>query len=166
MTAYLARREEIARFLTARLGNAEDAQDVAQELFLRLERVPDPRELADPAAYVFRMGLNLANDHRRSRRRAIARDAAWASARHGEMGGEPVADLPSAEASYAGKQRIAAVHQALQELSPQCRRVFILHKFEGLPHGDIAARCGISRSTVEKHMTTALKHLIRRLGRG
>src|ERR1051326_2641221 len=89
MTAYLARREEIARFLTARLGNAEDAQDVAQELFLRLERVPDPRELADPAAYVFRMGLNLANDHRRSRRRAIARDAAWASARHGEMGGEP-----------------------------------------------------------------------------
>jgi RNA polymerase sigma-70 factor (ECF subfamily) len=39
-----------------------------------------------------------------------------------------------------------------------------MHKFEGLSHPEIAARIGISRSTVEKHMGTALKHLIKRRG--
>jgi RNA polymerase sigma-70 factor (ECF subfamily) len=55
---------------------------------------------------------------------------------------------------------------ALDELSPQCRRVFVMHKLEGLSHPEISARVGISRSTVEKHMGSALKHLIKRLGRG
>jgi RNA polymerase sigma-70 factor (ECF subfamily) len=58
-----------------------------------------------------------------------------------------------------------AVRRALDELSPQCRRIFVLHKFDGLSHKEIAERVNISRSTVEKHMHTALKHLIERLGR-
>jgi RNA polymerase sigma-70 factor (ECF subfamily) len=166
MEAYLSRREELARFLAARLGSRESAQDVLQDLFLRLDRSAQASEIRDPVAYVFRMAANLANDHRRSQRRAQARDAAWASARHVVMGSETVADTPSAEASYGAKQRVEAVRRALDELSPQCRRVFLLHKFEGRSHEEIANQVGISRSTVEKHMHTALTHLIRRLGRG
>ena len=71
----------------------------------------------------------------------------------------------SAEAALHAKQRLQAIVSVLDELSPQCRNVFVLHKFEGLTHPEIAARVGISRSTVEKHMTTALKHLVRQLGR-
>ena len=69
------------------------------------------------------------------------------------------------ESAYAAKQRVAAIRNALEELSPQCRRVFVMHKFEDLSHEEVARRVGISRSTVEKHMHTALKHLIARLGR-
>jgi RNA polymerase sigma-70 factor (ECF subfamily) len=163
--AYLSKRDALARFLAARLGSKEDAQDVLQELYVRLETSPELSEVRDPAAYLFRMAANLANDHRRSRKRSLARDAAWASTRHMTSGNETVADVPSAEASYGAKQRVEAVHGALAELSPQCRKVFLLHKFEGLSHREVAERVGISRSTVEKHMSTALKHLIRRLGR-
>jgi RNA polymerase sigma-70 factor (ECF subfamily) len=62
-------------------------------------------------------------------------------------------------------QRLAEVRRALDELSPQCRRIFMLHKFEGLTHQEVAERANISRSTVEKHMHTALKHLMKRFGR-
>jgi len=84
---------------------------------------------------------------------------------HSMEGSEALDDSPSAERSMDAKQRVNAVHRALAELSPQCRRIFTLHKLEGLSHQQVAARANISRSTVEKHMSTALKHLINRLGR-
>jgi RNA polymerase sigma-70 factor (ECF subfamily) len=40
-----------------------------------------------------------------------------------------------------------------------------LHKFDGLTHAETAARMGISRSAVEKHVSLALGHLLKRVGR-
>lgn len=165
MAIYLSRRNEIERFLTSRLGSRDEAEDVLQELFLKLSRTDPSQKVQNPAAYLFRMALNLARDHRRERSRARARDSDWVAARYVMAGTEPVADIPSAESGYHAKQRLAAIREAIDELSPQCRRVFLLHKFEGLSHEDVARQVGISRSTVEKHMNTALKYLIRRLGR-
>jgi RNA polymerase sigma factor (sigma-70 family) len=165
MEFYLTRRDAIGRFLLARLGGADEAEDVLQDLYLHLRRVEPSDDLRDPAAYVFRMALNLARDRRRAQSRAGVRDARWIETRYEMAGCEPILDQPSAEAVYGARQRLAAVERALDELSPRCRRVFLLHKFEGFSHRDVAERLGIARSTVEKHMNTALKHLIRRLGR-
>jgi RNA polymerase sigma factor (sigma-70 family) len=165
MALYLSKRSAVERFLTARLGNKDEAEDILQELFLKLSRVDPAQEIQNPAGYLFKMALNLAHDRRRERSRARERDSDWVVARYIMAGPEPVADIPSAEAGYHAKQRIAAVHTAIEELSPQCRRVFVLHKFENFSHEDIARQLGISRSTVEKHMNTALKQLIRKLGR-
>ncbi len=164
IAAYLSRREVIRRFLAARLGSTEEADDLMQELYLKAQQGA-PGEVRDAAAYLFRMALNLARDHRRERQRAQRREADWAGSRTMTSGSEAVADAPSAEAAIAAKQRIEAIRAALLDLSPQCRRVFTLHKFDGLSHQDVARKVGISRSTVEKHMNTALKHLIARLGR-
>lgn len=164
MAVYLSRRDAIGRFLSARLGSRDEAEDVLQDLFLRLGRVEAAGDLRDPAAYIFRMALNLARDRRRERGRASARDAQWVNTNYQMAGNEPVLDQPSAETAYNARQRIAAVQRALESLSPQCRRVFQLHKFEGLSHQEVAERTGITRSTVEKHMNTALKHLIQRVG--
>jgi RNA polymerase sigma factor (sigma-70 family) len=165
MAIYLAKRSVIARFLSARLGSKDDAEDVLQELYLKLNRIDSSQEVHDPAAYLFRMALNLAHDFRRERSRARVRDNAWVGARYLMAGSELVANIPSAESGYHAKQRLAAIREVIDELSPQCRRVFFLHKFEGLSHKEIAQRLGISQSTVEKHMNSALKHLIRRIGR-
>jgi RNA polymerase sigma factor (sigma-70 family) len=165
LAVYLSRRDAIGRFLSARLASKEEAEDVLQELFLRLSRTAPPDDVRDPAAYLFRMAMNMARDYRRERQRAHTREADWADSRNTLAGAELLEDAPSAETAFAAKQRLAAIRKALDELSPQCRRVFLLHKFEGLSHEEVASRAGISRSTVEKHMNTALKHLISRLGR-
>lgn len=161
---YLAYRGALTRMLRARLGNEQDAEDLVQELYLRLQRSAEP-EVREPAAYLYKMALNLARDHQRERLRSKARDRQWVEATQTELGGEPVVGGTPADLAYGAKQRLERLMAALEELSPHCRRVFTLHKFEGLAHAEIAARLGIGRSTVEKHMTTALKHLTRRLDR-
>jgi RNA polymerase sigma-70 factor (ECF subfamily) len=163
--AYRSRHAALARFLAARLGDPDDAQDVLQELYIHIGKAEPTDEIRDPVAYVFRTAANLARDYVRTRRRAAARELAWATLQYPMGSSEALDDAPSAERAYEAKQRIAAVHRVLNELSPQCRRIFILHKLEGLTHTQIAEQAKISRSTVEKHMNTALKHLIGKLGR-
>jgi RNA polymerase sigma-70 factor (ECF subfamily) len=79
--------------------------------------------------------------------------------------GSAVVESPSADAELAGRQLLAQVRDALMDLSPQCQRVFRMHKFDGLSHREVAAALGISRRTVEKHMHTALRHLLKRVER-
>jgi RNA polymerase sigma-70 factor (ECF subfamily) len=165
LQAYLAERSVLKRFLIARIGNEEDAEEAIQELWLRLSRTELTDDIRSPNSYFFKMALNIARDLRRSRNRSHARDASWVESMHVVAGTEMVDNVASADTAYHAKQRLAAVNSALNELSPQCRRVFVLHKFDGLSHADISARVGIARSTVEKHMTTALKHLVKRVGR-
>ncbi|MGH6870881.1 MAG: sigma-70 family RNA polymerase sigma factor [Rhizomicrobium sp.] len=165
IAAYLANRSAIERMLSARLGSREEAQDVAQDLYVRLINAQPSTDIGNPTSYVYRVALNLASDRRRERRRAMLRDIDWTDSQHDRSGGEVVAHEPSAERMHAARQRLEAVRRALDELSPQCRRAFMLHKFEGLSHQEVAERAGITRSTVEKHMNTALKHLLRRIER-
>lgn len=158
LALYFEKRDALQRLLVARLGSAQDAEDVQQDLYLRVCRLKSG-EIHDPASYLFRMALNLARDHSRALRRSMARDSVWADA-HGALARENAAsDEPNAETTLAAKQRLAAIRAALDELSPQCRRVFVTHKFDGLSHQETADRLGISRSTVEKHMHTALRRL-------
>ncbi len=165
LQAYLSERSVLKRFLIARMGNEEDAEEAIQELWLRLSRTEISGDIRSPINYLFKIALNIARDLRRSRNRAGARDASWVDSMHVVAGTEMLDNVTPADAAYHAKQKLAAVKAALNELSPQCRRVFVLHKFEGLSHADISARVGIARSTVEKHMTTALKHLVKRVGR-
>ena len=62
------------------------------------------------------------------------------------------------------RQRLEKLSKALETLSPVTQRVFRLHKFEGLTHAETAERMGISRSAVEKHVSLALGHLLKRVG--
>ena len=166
LETYLVQRAALTRFLKARLGDEAEAEDVAQELYLRLSRVAPDAEVENPNAYLYKMAFNLARDHRRERQRAHARDGQWLETRHPPTGGlEPVANERPADIAYEAKQDLARLVAALNDLSPQCRRVFTMHKFEGLSHPEIAQRAGISRSTVEKHMGTALRHLVKTMGR-
>ena len=164
LTVYSERREEIARFLRARLRSATDAEDVVQELYLKLSRAAS-LEVRNPSAYLFQMALNLARDYRRGQNRARAREASWVESQNTMSGNDAVDESPSAEAAIGGKQRLARLRDALEELPEQCRRAFVMHKLEGLGHQDIATRLGVSRSAVEKYMHVALRHLIDRLGR-
>lgn len=165
LAAYLERRENLVRFLAARSGSLSVAEDLAQELYLKLVGRDRDAEVGHPAALLYRMALNLMLDRARGESRAVARDTAWRQVARTELGGVDVADEPPADEAAASAQRLRQLVAAVQDLPPQAGRAFRLHKLEGLSHAETARVMGLSVKAVEKHVSVALKALIARLGR-
>src|SRR5262245_61798433 len=113
-------RTELLRFLAARLGDRAVAEDVYQELYVRLRQSDLPAGVDSPRGFIYRTAYNLANEHTRATRRRGARDANWIDATTHTVGPERVHDQPGADDVLAAKQRMQAVMAALAELSPKC----------------------------------------------
>jgi RNA polymerase sigma-70 factor (ECF subfamily) len=163
LETYLARRPDLVRFFTLRLRSASAAEDVVQDIYLRLAALDPRTEIHNPVGYLYRLGSNLMLDRLRGQRRTAVRDASWRDSHRTLVGSEEIADEPSAEQALAARQRLDAIVAALRELPQQTQRVFRMHKFDGLTHPEVAEALGISRSAVEKHVMAALKHLSARL---
>lgn len=143
---------ELLRFLTAKLGCREEAADVVQDTFLRLRGVKDLGVVAQPRAFLYKTALNLAVDLSRRQRVRSERAAQL------DLPEELPCTAPRQDDAVEAKQRVRLLHEAIAELPPKCRQVFLLHKFMDLPHAEIAARLGISKNMVEKHVMKAMAH--------
>lgn len=162
---YLERRANLVRFFAARSGSRVVAEDLAQELYLKLA-TRDPAVTAEnPVALIYRIATNVMLDRARGEARATARDAAWRRVAHASMGGEDVAEEIPADEAVASRQRLRQLVDAVGELPPQMQRAFRLHKLEGRSHADTARVMGLSVKSVEKHISAALKALTAKLGR-
>jgi len=147
---------DLRRFLRSRLGNPDEADEAAQEAFLRLHVALGRGEIGNPRGFLFAVATNLAIDviRKRTTRDRIAPMA------DGESGVElAVNGGGSPEQRMAAKQRLAAAIAVIDDLPPKCQQVFLLHRFEGLSYTDIARRLGITKKGVEYHMKQALMRL-------
>jgi RNA polymerase sigma-70 factor (ECF subfamily) len=165
--AYDSDRLALLRFLRARTRDASEAEDVLQELWIRLRETPNG-PIANPRAYLFQMANNLVLDRERERRRRQARDRTWTEQTHTLLAAadgavQAVDARRTPEDALGEAQERAALRAAIQALPEAARRAFCLHKLEELSHAQVAARLGISRSGVEKHIALAMKHLRRAL---
>jgi len=133
------------RLLSARLGNNAAAEDVYQELFIRLRQTQLPDDVTNVRGFLFRTAYNLANEHARTNRRRGTRDANWVEATTHTVGPERVFDQPGADEALAAKQQVRSVMAALEELSPKCREVFTQCRVNGLSHREVSEQLGIRR---------------------
>ncbi|MDQ0520588.1 RNA polymerase sigma-70 factor (ECF subfamily) [Methylobacterium gregans] len=118
------------------------AEDVVQDVLLRLAAEPPPVPTVAQAAYAGRMVRNLALD--RARRRSFER-------RHfTDLDGAArgASDGATPEAQVAARDALQRVEAALADLPEPVRTVFRLHRFEGVPQKAVAARMGVSRALV------------------
>ncbi|MGC4252361.1 MAG: sigma-70 family RNA polymerase sigma factor [Sphingobium sp.] len=158
---FVANRERLLRFFTSRTRDTAEAEEIVQEIFLRLDRVAGP--LGDPIGYLHRIGLNLVVDRARERQRRAARERDWTDSTTTRLGDDYVDEHPSPFTQAAAKERAQRIEGALASLPPGCARVFRMHRIEGMSHSEIALQLGISRKGVEKHMATALRHLAKEI---
>jgi RNA polymerase sigma-70 factor (ECF subfamily) len=158
-------RPELLRFLAARCGDPDAAQDLLQDLWLKLADA-DHGPIANGRAYLMRAANNLVLDGLRARRRAMARDRQWLA--EGAPEGNALADrpdpAPQADAVLAEREEAAVLAAAIDRLPDGARRALQLYRFEGHKQHEIAAIMGITRSGVEKHLALAMKHLRDALG--
>ncbi|WP_257539626.1 RNA polymerase sigma factor [Sphingobium sp. CFD-1] len=162
--AYGVHRSDLMRLLLARTGNREEAEDLLQELWLRVKQNPAGPVL-NGRAYLFRMAQNLVIDRLREQQRRMQRERRWSDTTtdFAAAGVEPVDQRRSAEEAILDREEIAALTSAIANLPEGARRAFELHKIQGLSHVEVASILGISRSGVEKHMAVAMKYLRRAL---
>ena len=161
---YHAYRPDLARFLTARTGDAAEAEDLLQELWLKLRAQPSG-PITNGRAYLYRMAQNLVVDRVRESRRRMVRDRQW-SDQHTDFAPART-EVPDpgrdAQQTMQDAEETALLASAIANLPDGAQRTFKLHKIDGLSHEEVAARLGISKSGVEKHMAVAMKYLRRAL---
>jgi len=149
----IANRGPILRFLRAR-GAGEDAEDILQELWLKIDRLEAEGPIADPRAYLFRMADNLMHDRVRASMRRSNREQAWTEAGFDPAGHD---ETPSAERTLVARQRLRRVEMALATLGERTQIIFRRFRLEGITQSRIAQEEGISVSAVEKHLQRAYR---------
>jgi RNA polymerase sigma factor (sigma-70 family) len=151
----------LVRFISRQNVSPEEAKEIVQETYCRLHQIPQLETLQYPRGYLFRTAINLARDIKRQQR------LGYAVMRAADGGLVAPADVPSGEPNayrvLNGEQELAIIRQAIDELSPTCRDVFIMHRFESATYREIAAHLGLSVSMIEKYVRQALAHLKARL---
>jgi RNA polymerase sigma-70 factor, ECF subfamily len=124
------------------LGRLEDAQDAAQDVFLRLFRNRSRIE-GDPRAWLYRVTVNVCRDRQRRNR--------------------PTAELPAAmedrradpERALAMEERKRLLMAGLQTLPERERAAVVLRDIEGLSTAEAAAILEVEEATVRSQISTA-----------
>lgn len=159
---FLANRARLVRFLTSRTRDPLEAEEIVQEIYVRLGQMGGQMAggpIVDPLGYLHRIGLNLVIDRVRERERRARREHDWNATTTSYLGEDAVDETPSPFDQLAARQQHERFERVLASMAPGAARVFRMHRIEGLGHQQIAQELGISRKGVEKHMTTALRHL-------
>jgi len=148
----------LRRFLRRRVTNVADIQDIIQEVFLRLLRVPRRETIRLPEAYIFTIARHAAQQHRLASARAE---------RFVELGDALSDFLPGPEPDpvleVTAEQCVLILEDALQQMAPKPRATFLLYRRDGLSMEEISERLGISRPMAKKYLVIALAQLRKRL---
>ncbi len=155
---FLAHRREIHAFLTRKLRNIDLAADLTQETFIRYAQQAGAADaVSEERSYLFRTANNLAIDHIRMERRRQTMAAPHDSlAEHAE-------DAPGLDRAYEAKQELVQLQAIIGELPLLTRQCFLLVRAEGMTYGEAAAVLEVSPSTVQKHLSRAVRHVMQRL---
>lgn len=145
-------------FFRKRLRDTSEAQDLVQQVFLRLSQHPGLGGVEKPDAYIFQTASNALKDLQRRDQVRFRHGAVDA----GDIDLEEQArsDL-SPERVLLGRQDMARLVGLLRELPERTRDIFMLRYYEGLKHAEIAHLHGISVRAVEKHVAKALARVSR-----
>ena len=152
LSAFTEGRPALLRYLTLRGATPEEAEDILQEVHLKLwaEKIGSVEQ---PRAYLYTMTINHFLLHRRTASRRARREGDWVVAHGGEQ--PEVDERPSVEAGLIAREQLAILQRVLDMLPERTRIIFRRFRVDGEPQRDIAADIGISVSAIEKHLTRA-----------
>ncbi|HXG10596.1 MAG TPA: RNA polymerase sigma factor [Gemmataceae bacterium] len=153
LRAFNELRDELVSTLWFLLGNLEDAQDAAQEAFLRCWRGRDDlTKVQNLRAWIFRVALNVAKDVQRSAWRRRAKPLP-------ETEIMPPTDNNAPAQQLEEQELLVRLRQALLQLRPEEKEVFLLRQNGELTYEQIAEQRNRPVGTVKTQMRSALQKL-------
>lgn len=144
------------------LGRVEDAQDAAQEVFLRLYRSLSRIDPGRPLApWLYRVTVNVCRDLGRKRRRRARWTPSSVEELRDETGLEPGDPLAGPEHQAQAAQETRRLLALLDELPEKERTALVLRELEGLSTAEVAEVLGSSPVTVRTQISRARLKLLR-----
>ena len=147
---FRAHNSALVSFLAARLNNAQDARDVAQEAYVRLLQLDRPGALSFLRGYLFKIADNLAID--RIRHRALRERAAYTEG----LLFDQLDETCSPERNLLAQEELSRISERLMKLPANCRQAFIMHVLLDRSTKNIAAEMDVSDRMVRNYVTRGL----------
>lgn len=152
---FVRTRPALSGWFRRRIGDAAEAEDLAQECFVRIANRKDPDPPGNFEAYLYRTARSVLFDRRRRRER---RDA---DAHVPLLPGQDASGEPDALRNLLARETLQRVTAILATMPERTRSIFILSRLEGMRYAEIATRFDISVSAVQKHILKAIETLMR-----
>jgi RNA polymerase sigma factor (sigma-70 family) len=145
-------------FLYRRVHRHPVAAELAQEVYLRMLRVPNLEAIRNPEAYLYTVASNLAKEH--ARREGLGQAAHDVD--------DPLIQAQLAEFPLFGgemdeEQRVRRLHEVLKQLPAKCQAAVVLQYWHGQSYKEIAGQLGVSTNMVKKYLVQGLAHCRRRM---
>ena len=144
-------KAELHRWLTRRLRNPDKADDVAQEIFVRLTRVDKAAYVRQPLSYVFGIAFHVISELqiKEEQERVVSYDSDAID----RLSDSEQYSAPDEFVDRLNLQR--QLEKAFAELPPHYQTVLLLCKRDGMSYEEAAAVSGLSVHTVEKYLVRA-----------
>jgi RNA polymerase sigma-70 factor (ECF subfamily) len=152
-------------------GSADDAQDLTQEVFIRMYRTLNSYDVGRGAfmTWITTLTRNLLVDHFRKTKHDRLTDSLDATASDHEDAmplGERIPDGgPAPDSGVQSRETKETVHQALQKLSPELREAVILRDLQDMNYREIATVLKVPEGTVKSRINRGRAELARLLQR-
>jgi len=159
---YAAHHGEVLRLCRLLLSNHHEAEEAAQDVFLKMYQKYQEMNQAEPMRWkpwLVRVSVNACRDRRRS--------GWW---KWWRVSGEEYqeANYPTTgktpEEMLLGRETQGRIWRAFQELSARQQEVFVLRHIDELPTEEVAEMLGITSGSVKRYLFRAVHHLRRVLG--
>jgi RNA polymerase sigma-70 factor (ECF subfamily) len=147
---YCQHHHWLSGWLRHKLGNPEDAADLAQDAFMRVLKARNAAEIREPRSYLTTVAKGLVVDL--FRRRTLETEYLAALAHL------PEPEWPSPEVRAMAVEALLEIDAMLDGLGRRVRDVFLLSQCDGLTYKQIAVQTGLALRTVNKYMARAMEH--------
>jgi RNA polymerase sigma-70 factor, ECF subfamily len=159
-------RKPIINFMYRMVHNQAIAEELAQEVFLRVYRSRDTyRAEARFSTWLYRIATNLAVNHARDTRHERSASTVYLDETDSETGTSPdVADTtPGAEARMLRQERMNAIRDHVMALPERQRMAVLMHKYEGMDYRQIGDVLKLSESATKSLLFRAYQSLREKL---
>lgn len=157
LSLFLERYNDFRSQIKRRFGSEDLAHEAMQEAFLKVRDLSGGDTIQQPAAYLFRMAMNAAEDQRRKDARLLTGVEIEELIQFDDEAADPARIAQ-------GRDQIAAFEQALAQLPVRTQQMLLAARVHETPHAEIALRYGVSERIVSRELKRALEHCARVLG--
>jgi len=149
----------LVHYIRSEFKRSDDAEDIAQNAFIRIQKLSEDGRINNPKAYLYQIASNLVIDKQRREKlhQNYVNRASTSESETGDYSYIGNSDAISPERILSARAELDAVKKAISAMPIKPRQAFLMHRIKGMSYNDIATEMNVSVSSVEKYILQALK---------